>query len=139
LGLGNGEQGIRRLARGREGAEEAGDGASVFGHVMSAEYQQYLESPHWMTLRHLKRLKARQCGICGSADRLHVHHLNYRHLVDVELSDLRVMCKRCHFLCHELHRAGKFTFTSTNHHHRWAILKSAVKKHLGIRTRNMFR
>ena len=102
-------------------------------------YGEYLESPHWLTLRYRKKLRAKQCGICASKSQLHVHHLNYRRLVDVELSDLRVLCKRCHFLCHELHRAGAFTFTSTNHHHRWALLKAAVKKHLGLTAANMFR
>jgi hypothetical protein len=87
---------------------------------MKEDYQQYLESPHWLTLRYLKRLRARQCGVC------------------VELSDLRVMCRRCHFLAHELFRAGAFRFDSTNHHHRWARIKAAVKKHLGVSTRNMF-
>jgi hypothetical protein len=105
---------------------------------MKEDYQQYLESPHWLTLRYLKRLRARQCGVCAARRELHVHHLNYRNLTDVELSDLRVMCRRCHFLAHELFRAGAFRFDSTNHHHRWARIKAAVKKHLGVSTRNMF-
>jgi hypothetical protein len=52
--------------------------------------------------------------------------------------DLRVLCKRCHFLAHDLHRAGKFKFKNTNHHSRFAILKSAVKKELGLNNNNMF-
>lgn len=105
---------------------------------MNESYQQYLKSPHWLTTRYLKKLRARQCGICAARHELHVHHLNYRNLVDVELSDLRVLCKRCHFLAHELHRAGAFRFDSTNHHHRWARLKAAVKKSLGLSTANLF-
>jgi 5-methylcytosine-specific restriction endonuclease McrA len=102
------------------------------------EYGEYLRSEDWLTKRYLKKLKAKQCGICGSRKNLDVHHLNYRNLYDVELSDLRVLCRRCHFLAHDLHRAGKIRFTSTNHHSRFALIKTAVKKELGITGQNMF-
>lgn len=102
-------------------------------------YSEYLKSDDWLTKRYLKRLRANRCGICGSTDNLHVHHLNYKNLVDVDMSDLRVLCKRCHFLAHELHRAGMFQFRSTNHHSRFAILKAAVKKELRITKHNMFK
>lgn len=97
---------------------------------MREQYQQYLESPHWKKTRARKRNRAKQCGICGATERLDVHHLNYRNLIDVEMSDLRVLCRHCHEVAHQLHREGAYQFTSTNHHHRWAILKSAVKRHL---------
>lgn len=101
-------------------------------------YQDYLKSDDWLTKRYLKKLKAKQCAICSTKDNLHVHHLNYRNLVDVEMSDLRVLCKRCHFLAHDLHKAGKFSFKSTNHHSRFALLKTAVKKELGLTKANLF-
>lgn len=103
------------------------------------EYKQYLLSDDWLTKRYKKKLRAKQCAICNSKDELHVHHLNYKNLVDVELSDLRVLCRRCHFLAHELHKAGKYKFRSTNHHSRFSILKAAVKKELGLSRTNMFK
>jgi len=94
---------------------------------MGTEYQKYLESPHWKQTRSKKRGRTRGCGICGAAESLDVHHMNYRELFDVEMSDLRVLCRTCHRFAHVLHRRGAFRFTSTDHNHRWAVLKAAVK------------
>ena len=85
------------------------------------KYEDYLESEHWLTLRYLKRLKQNRCGVCASKDNLDVHHLNYRHLYDVELKDLRVLCRRCHFLAHDLMKNGTLVFKNDNHHSRFAF------------------
>lgn len=68
-----------------------------------------------------------------------MHHLNYRNLYDVTTADLRVLCRRCHYLAHDLQRIGELVFSSTDHNHRWALLKNAVKTHLGLGTVNLFR
>jgi hypothetical protein len=96
---------------------------------MNARYQEYLESPHWKKTRGRKRSRVRACGICGSTSGLDVHHLNYRQLLDVGMSDLRVLCRLCHTLAHVLYARGVFRFSSTNHLHRWELLKNAVKAH----------
>lgn len=74
--------------------------------------------------------KKKRCAICLSTEKLEVHHLNYKNLFNVEQSDLRVLCHRCHFLGHKLYKAGKFKFRSTNHHSRFTIFKHYVKKEL---------
>lgn len=102
------------------------------------QYREYLKSKDWKDKRNNKRAKVSRCGICASEDVLDVHHLNYKNLFDVELSDLRVLCHRCHFLAHDLHKQGKFTFRNKSHHSRWELLKNAVKKELGISGKNMF-
>lgn len=35
-------------------------------------------------------------------------------------------------------KAGKIVFKSKSHHHRFAVVKNAVKMHLGILHENMF-
>ena len=90
-------------------------------------YKDYLKSEDWKTKRATKMARKARCGICGSTEQLDVHHLNYRNLVDVEMSDLRRMCRRCHFLAHDLFREGKIRFTSDNHNHRWQLITHAVK------------
>jgi hypothetical protein len=95
-------------------------------------YRSYLQSTHWKRTRAKKRKRAQQCGICGATKNLDVHHLNYRQLTDVTMSDLRVLCRRCHEVAHVLHKVGAYTFTSTNHHHRWAVLKRAVQVHIAM-------
>ena len=102
------------------------------------QYQDYLKSEDWLTKRYLKRLKAKKCAICAAKQNLDVHHLNYRNLVDNSMADLRVLCRRCHFLAHDLHRAGKIRFTSDTHHSRFTLIKNAVKKELGCSNKNLF-
>lgn len=102
------------------------------------EYKEYLGSEDWADKRRRKLARTNRCGICSAKSNLDVHHLNYRDLVSVELSDLRVLCRRCHYLAHDLHKRGVYRFRSDNHHSRFAILKSAVKVALGISARSMF-
>ena len=102
------------------------------------DYGEYLKTEDWANKRYFKRLKRNNCGICNAKKNLDVHHLNYKKLYDVEQTDLRVLCRRCHFLAHDLQKAGKLVFKSTNHHSRFALLKIAVKKELKITARNFF-
>lgn len=102
------------------------------------QYKEYLKTEDWKQKRTVKKNKRKQCGICASTENLDVHHLNYRDLYGVEQSDLRVLCRRCHFLAHDLHKADKFKFKSTNHNSRFTLIKTAVKKELGITRKNMF-
>jgi len=101
------------------------------------EYKEYLQTSHWKNLRAQK--KNRRCAVCATNEVLHTHHLNYGNLFNVSTSDLRVLCKRCHFLSHELFRSGILVFKNNNHHSRFALLKYAVKKHLGLTTTNLFK
>jgi len=102
------------------------------------EYQKYLRSVDWKEKRAEKRSKRLRCAICASTENIHIHHLNYRNLTDVKQSDLRRLCRRCHFLIHELEKEGKIVYRSDNHHSKFTIQKSAVKKALGITNQNMF-
>jgi hypothetical protein len=90
-------------------------------------YREYLKSEHWQQTRTKKRRRNKQCGICGATSRLDVHHLTYRQLFNVEQSDLRVLCRTCHDLAHALKDRGVYTFRSTNHLHRWEVVKAAIK------------
>jgi len=104
------------------------------------DYKSYLKSTDWKEKRYLKRKRKRgnRCSICASTNNLDVHHLNYRNLVDVLQSDLRILCRRCHFLAHDLIQKGKIRFKSNNHHSKFTIIKHYVKKELGIMNKNMF-
>ena len=102
------------------------------------EYADYLKSNDWKHKRAQKVSKRYRCGICGDTNNVHVHHLNYKNLMDVKQIDLRKLCKRCHFLSHKLMKSGKIVFRNDNHHSQWAILKAAVKKKLKISNINMF-
>ncbi len=61
----------------------------------------YLNSLHWKKLRNIKLDFISCCEICGSKQNIEIHHLDYKHLYDVQLSDLKVLCRKCHVMQHK--------------------------------------
>lgn len=122
------------LADRSEGAE---------GRGMSEAYRRYLQSQDWREKRAMKHRrhggKRDRCAICGTPDRLDVHHLSYeKDLTTVEQKDLRILCRQCHDVAHELINSGAIRFPNRNHHSRFVITKEAVKKSLGLSGVNLF-
>jgi hypothetical protein len=98
-----------------------------------SEYKTYLRSDHWKELRRRKYSKCpNRCAICGSAENLQLHHLQYRSIYDVETSDLRCLCGMCHKTFHDLAGSGQLRITSDNHHGIFCQTKTAVKKARGL-------
>jgi hypothetical protein len=64
----------------------------------------YLSSEHWKNLRRRKLAAQPSCEMCGRYGAHHsyldVHHVNYRNIFDVELTDLLTVCRRCHKQIH---------------------------------------
>jgi hypothetical protein len=64
-------------------------------------YDEYLNSSTWRRQRGEAFVRwGRFCNCCGENDAIHVHHLNYRNLVDVTADDLMPLCERCHERVH---------------------------------------
>lgn len=96
--------------------------------MTKAEYAAYLLTPHWARLRD-KRLVAAggRCEACGVRRRLHVHHLQYRNVVDCTAADLRVMCKGCHLTAHRLMQKGVIVLADhPTNAGKWRATKAAV-------------
>ena len=69
-----------------------------------SEYRHYLTTSKWKALR-LKTFKrdrytCQHCGVTGSSDTLHCHHLTYDRLGDENLNDLLTLCNTCHKKVH---------------------------------------
>ena len=57
----------------------------------------YLSCAHWKEVRIRKIIATgEKCELCGSKNRLHVHHLRYDRLFHEEPEDLQVLCVTCH-------------------------------------------
>lgn len=71
------------------------------------EYRHYLNSPRWRILRWLRlRLDGHRCRMCGSSERLEVHHRSYDWRGAFwlwELLDLTTLCRRHH---EQYHKGG---------------------------------
>lgn len=61
---------------------------------------QYLKSDHWKRLRKEKIKSSSFCEICRNNSPEQVHHVRYRSIYDVELSDLQAVCRTCHCAIH---------------------------------------
>ena len=64
-------------------------------------YIDYLKSPEWKA----KRLMALKtwgdiCQLCGSCERIEVHHKTYARLTKENMDDLMVVCHCCHEKIH---------------------------------------
>lgn len=60
----------------------------------------YLHSDHWKELRTRKLTINPLCENCGDDTMVEPHHINYKELYDVTLSDLRSLCRKCHNIVH---------------------------------------
>lgn len=49
--------------------------------------------------------------MCGSVERLHVHHLDYAHLGDEPDEDLLTLCEAHHFGLHEFYETNRAAMT----------------------------
>lgn len=61
----------------------------------------YLRSDHWTQLRAAKLARDPACQVCSATSSLDVHHVIYRNIFDVRLTDLLTVCRRCHQGIHE--------------------------------------
>jgi 5-methylcytosine-specific restriction endonuclease McrA len=64
-------------------------------------YSTYIHSRAWKMKRQEKmRQVGRMCESCGFTRTLEVHHVKYTRLGRELMSDLRVLCSRCHKEAH---------------------------------------
>lgn len=73
---------------------------------MTLGYHAYMQSPEWLTMREKAfATLGRRCNRCGTTERLQVHHKSYSRVGNEKLSDLEVLCQRCHKGHHDLKAA----------------------------------
>lgn len=66
------------------------------------KYQAYLQTPQWKQKRIDKFSQVGyECQLCPSKTRLQVHHRTYKRLGRELLSDLTVLCEKCHKIFHK--------------------------------------
>lgn len=67
----------------------------------------YYKTKHWKVAKQNLRKRAKKCNVCGSTRNLQVHHIGYKKdgvsvYYNEGYSDLRVLCKECHKLYHDM-------------------------------------
>jgi hypothetical protein len=70
--------------------------------LKSMPYRDYLQTDHWKEVRaQMLKRAGHKCSLCGSRERLNVHHNNYQSLGDERWEDLAVLCRPCHGKFHD--------------------------------------
>lgn len=98
---------------------------------MSFYRDSYLKSEHWQNIRVARIAKQKgRCRICSSECglALDVHHVSYRKLYDVNVEDLRGLCRRCHDWVHEILKARPDLKGNKETGKRWKKIVKAVRK-----------
>ena len=64
------------------------------------DYRAYLESDEWRWKANAAKEAAGCCAVCGATTELETHHKTYVRVGHERLSDLVVLCRRCHLRYH---------------------------------------
>lgn len=65
------------------------------------EYRDYLDSLHWKNLRATILGGKPSCQVCQEKEAKDVHHMVYRNIVDIKVTDLLPVCRDCHKIIHQ--------------------------------------
>lgn len=89
---------IEKYDKGYISFEESG-----FTNYKKWYHEVYLKSPHWGKLKKVALQRAdRKCQVCSCQDmKLNVHHNTYQNLGHEYITDLVVLCERCHSIHHK--------------------------------------
>ena len=76
--------------------------------------EEYLKSEHWKQLRSEKLKLNPVCEECGRPDFVEPHHLEYKNLYDVLVTDLKTLCRACHDKKHDVVKRHRKKFVPRN-------------------------
>ena len=65
------------------------------------DYNKYMKSPEWAKKRKERlELDGYKCQMCGTTEKLEVHHIKYDTLGNENMDDLITLCEHCHTKVH---------------------------------------
>ena len=101
---------------------------------MDSKYFDYLQSKKWRKKKlKLKRsVNHKQCMVCYSPKKIHVHHLTYKHIFDEKLNELNFLCKKHHAQIHDIIKEmkifGKEALAQLRQEYQREILIKSLKR-----------
>jgi hypothetical protein len=93
--------------------------------------EEYMKTDHWKRLRDGFMATHPICEVCGNPSQ-DAHHVVYKHLYNVNPSDLRAVCRSCHDTIHKLKDRGVFPHEDTGiwKGTLWKIMRKAVRREI---------
>ena len=105
---------------------------------MTKDYKEYLKSEKWQKIRKTAfSQRGKKCEVCQSVKSLHIHHLTYDRIFNESLSDLQILCRKCHEKVHDIQKKvnrKKSKLSLAQKVARRKKIKRKAKKRLGIYT-----
>lgn len=72
--------------------------------AVKMNYGEFLQDPRWLAFRQFVfAVRGYKCEICGSMERLQVHHISYKKGLlpwEYTCNDVKVLCRNCHARVH---------------------------------------
>ena len=104
-----------------------------------SNYREYLSGEHWKELkqRYLRSGYPRKCYCCGSRKDLALHHVTYKRVGFEKLSDLKMVCERCHESIHV--RVKSIIGLSGKHNINKILWKVTKKRRKYLKKRSKYR
>jgi len=100
---------------------------------MTKDYQDYLKSPEWGEKRKLKLEEAGYlCQLCGTkyhpqrSELLCCHHSHYDNFKEEKLTDLIILCRRCHDVAHVVRGVRKDEYRIEDNNVRYRKLQDGL-------------
>lgn len=94
--------------RDRRAADIECDACEQAVNLRTMPYRDYLKTPHWKATRQRALERAdRRCQLCGSSERLEVHHNTYANRGNEHDSDVFVLCDPCHEAFHDRRKLAR--------------------------------
>lgn len=90
-----------------------------------SEYKEYLQTPHWISLKNKIYITYGQCYSCGAKRGLDVHHLTYENIGHEKLKDLRLLCRDCHYRTHRMNQGIRYWKPNDIIYAIWSWFKKA--------------
>jgi 5-methylcytosine-specific restriction endonuclease McrA len=93
-------------------------------------YKEYLASEHWRDVkdRFMKSKFRKKCFVCGSKNKLNLHHKTYIRVGNEYLTDLCLLCEECHKKVHEREKPTRGT--NRNGKVLWGAASVLRRKHI---------
>ena len=63
-------------------------------------YKDYLKTKHWLRFKKTAMVQQKGCSVCNAVSNLCLHHKTYTTVGNESLTDVVVLCHKCHELLH---------------------------------------
>ena len=97
-----------------------------------------MKSDKWDSIKkRLFKSRGKYCQVCKTESNLHIHHKNYDNWQKEKLSDLLILCQKCHYDLHFIKNKGNYPL-KFHEKEEFFQLKKSIEERLKVDTTEIF-